>query len=131
MLVTEAGCKKSACPCTIKTASKPSQPIEKSVAGASLLTQVIVAKYADHLPLHRQAKMFRRFGIELSDQTMCGWMGQCAALLEPLYERLKTFVLESKVGGTDQTPVKVLDRNLPQARTGRSLPDLWDRERTP
>jgi transposase len=35
---------------------------------------VIVAKYADHLPLHRQAKMFRRFGVDLSDQTMCGWV---------------------------------------------------------
>jgi transposase len=128
MLVIEDVCKKYACACTIKTATKPTQPIEKSVAGASLLTQVIVAKYADHLPLHRQAKMFRRFGIDLSDQTMCGWMGQCAALLEPLYDRLKQFVLESKVVGTDDTPVKVLDRSLPQARKGRIWPYLGDRE---
>ncbi len=49
----------------MKTAGKPSQPIEKSTAGASLLTQVIVAKYADHLPLHRQAKIFNRFGGHL------------------------------------------------------------------
>ncbi len=71
--------------CTVKTAGKPAQPIEKSTAGASLLAQVIVAKYADHLPLHRQAKIFSRFGVELSDKTMCGWMGQCADLLDPLY----------------------------------------------
>ena len=116
MLVIEDICKKYACQCTVKTATKPSQPIEKSSAGASLLTQVIVAKYADHLPLHRQAKMFRRFGVEISDQTMCGWMAQSAALLEPLYERLKKFVLESKVVGTDDTPVKVLDRNRPESR---------------
>ena len=45
-----------ACPCTVKTAGKPSQPIEKSTASASVLAQVIVAKYADRLPLHRQAK---------------------------------------------------------------------------
>jgi transposase len=128
MLVIEDVCKKYACQCTIKTATKPAQPIEKSVAGASLLTQVIVAKYADHLPLHRQGKMFRRLGIELSDQTMCGWMGQCAALLEPLYDRLKKFVLESKVVGTDDTPVKVLDRNLPQTRKGRIWPYLGDRQ---
>jgi len=128
MLVIEDVCKKYACQCTIKTATKPAQPIEKSVAGASLLTQVIVAKYADHLPLHRQGKMFRRFGIELSDQTMCGWMGQCAALLEPLYDRLKKFVLESKVVGTDDTPVKVLDRHLPHARKGRIWPYVGDRE---
>jgi transposase len=38
----------------VRTAGKPAQPIEKSTAGASLLAQVIVGKFADHLPLHRQ-----------------------------------------------------------------------------
>ena len=52
-----------------------------------------MAKFADHLPLHRQAKIFRRFGVELSDRTMCGWMRQCAEMLEPLYQNLKDFVL--------------------------------------
>jgi hypothetical protein len=112
----------------VKTAGKPSQPIEKSTAGASLLTQVIVAKYADHLPLHRQAKIFRRFGVELSDRTMCGWMRQCAGLLDPLYRNLKDFVLASKVVGTDDTPVKVLDRKLPQTRKGRIWPYVGDRD---
>jgi hypothetical protein len=112
----------------VKTAGKPSQPIEKSTAGASLLTQVIVAKYADHAPVHRRAKIFRRFGVELSEQTMCGWMRQCAGLLDPLYRELKDFVLSSKVVGTDDTPVKVLDRNLPQARKGRIWPYVGDRD---
>ena len=49
-------CLKYACDCTIKTATKPRQPIEKSTAGASLLAQVIVAKWADHQPLHRQER---------------------------------------------------------------------------
>lgn len=128
MKVIEDACFTYACACTVKTASKPSQPIEKSVAGASLLTQVIVAKYADHLPLHRQAKMFRRNGVELSEQTMCGWMAQCAALMEPLYARLKRHVLASKVVGTDDTPVKVLDRRLTQARKGRIWPYVGDRD---
>jgi len=119
LIVIEDVCKKYACECTVKTAGKPSQPIEKSTAGASLLSQVIVAKHADHLPLHRQAKIFRRSGVELSVQTMCGWMGQCAGLLDPLYLCLKDFVLSSKVVGTDDTPVKVLDRNLPHTRKGR------------
>ena len=80
MLVIEDVCKKYACDCTVKTAGKPPQPIEKSTAGASLLAQVIVAKYGRSLPLHRQAKIFRRFGVGLSDQTMCGWM---AAMRRP------------------------------------------------
>jgi transposase len=119
-------CKKYSCDCTVKTAGKPTQPIEKSTAGAGLLSQVIVSKYADHAPLNRQAKIFRRFGADLSVQTMCGWMGQCAALLDPLYLCLKDFVLSSKVVGTDDTPVKVLDPTLPQTRKGRIWPYIGD-----
>jgi transposase len=128
MKVIEDTCFTYACGCTVKTAAKPVQPIEKSTAGASLLAQVIVAKYADHLPLHRQAKMFARHGVDLPDQTLCGWVAQCAQLVEPLYERLKQFVLASKVVGTDDTPVKVLDRKLPQARKGRIWPYVGDRD---
>ena len=69
LLVIEDVCKKYACACTVKTAGQPPQPIEKSVAGASLLAQVIVSKIADHLPVHRQAKIFSRFGVEIPDQT--------------------------------------------------------------
>jgi transposase len=126
VIVIEDVCKKYACACTVRTAAKPSQPIEKSNAGAGLLTQVIVAKLADHLPLHRQAKMFRRWGVDLAEQTLCGWMRQCADLLAPLYERLKRYVLASKVVGTDDTPVKVLDRRLPRTRQGRIWPYVGD-----
>ena len=75
---------KYACDCTIRTAEKPGQPIEKSTASASLLAQVIVAKWADHQPLHRQEKMFARHGVTVSRKTMGGWMVQCAKLLDPL-----------------------------------------------
>jgi len=128
MLVIEDVCKKYACDCTVKTATKPSQPIEKSIAGASLLTQVIVAKYADHVPLNRQAKILERGGVELPVQTLSDWMRQCAELLNPLYDRLKEFVLGSKVVGTDDTPVKVRDPKLPQTRTGRMWPYVGDRD---
>lgn len=127
LIVIEDVCKKYACACTVKTAGKPSQPIEKSTAGAGLLAQVIVAKYADHLPLHRQAKIFRRFDVDLSVQTMCGWVRQSADLLAPLYRCLKDFVLASQVVGTDDTPVKVLDRKLTQTRKGRIWPYIGDR----
>jgi transposase len=62
LTVIEDVCKKYACACTVKTATKPPQPIEKSTAGASLLAQVIVAKTVDHLPLHRQEKIFSATG---------------------------------------------------------------------
>ena len=75
---------KYACDCTMKRADKPAQPIEKSTAGASVLAQVIVSKFADHLPLHRQEKIFERHGVEISRKTMGGWMSSVADLLEVL-----------------------------------------------
>jgi len=126
MTVIEDVCKKYACACTVKTATKPSQPIEKSTAGASLLAQVIVAKTADHLPLHRQEKIFERHGVDISRKTMCGWLAQCADLLQPLYGAAKEVLFESKVIGTDDTGVKVLDVKLPFARTGRIWPYYGD-----
>jgi transposase len=126
LTVVEDVCKKYACACTVRTATKPAQPIEKSTAGASLLAQVIVAKTADHLPLHRQEKIFERHGVDISRKTMGGWMAQCAHLLDPLYGSLKGVLFQSKVIGTDDTSVKVLDAKLPFARTGRIWPYSGD-----
>jgi len=126
LTVIEDICKKYACACTVKTATKPPQPIEKSTAGASLLAQVIVAKTADHLPLHRQEKIFERHGVDISRKTMGGWLAQCADLLKPLYGSMKEVLFQSKVIGTDDTSVKVLDVKLPFARTGRIWPYSGD-----
>ena len=59
---------------------------------------------------------------------MGGWMGQCAELLNPLYTLLKEFVLNSKVVGTDDISVKVLDPKLTYARTGGFWPYCGDKE---
>jgi len=121
LVVIEEACQKYACPkgCTVITAAKPMAPIEKGLAGPGLLAQVAVSKFGDHLPLHRQAAIFRRQGVELSRQTMCDWMRACADLASPLYELMKQQVLDSKAVQTDDTPVPVLDPDLPRTRTGR------------
>jgi transposase len=124
--VVQDVCLKYACDCTVRTAHKPPQPIEKSTAGASLLAHVIVAKWADHQPLHRQEKILERHGVEISRKTMGGWLAQCAKLLDPLYQLLKKELFGSKVIGTDDTSVKVLDRKLPFARIGRIWPYVGD-----
>jgi transposase len=117
---------KYACDCTVKTADKPAQPIEKSTAGASMLAQVIVSKFADHQPLHRQEKIFQRQDVQISRKTMGGWLPPVAELFDPLYQAAKKVLFESKVIGTDDTGVKVLDRKLPFARTGRIWPYVGD-----
>jgi transposase len=124
--VIEDVCRKYACDCTVKTAEKPAQPIEKSTAGASMLAHVIVSKYADHQPLHRQEKIFEREGVRISRKTMGGWLPPVAELLAPLHQLAKKTLFQSKVIGTDDTGVKVLDPKLPFARTGRIWPYVGD-----
>ena len=118
--------RKYACDCTVKAADKPAQPIEKSTAGASMLAHVIVSKFADHQPLHRQEKMFERQGVRISRKTMGGWLPPVVELLAPLHQLAKKVLFQSKVVGTDDTGVKVLDRKLPFARTGRIWPYVGD-----
>jgi transposase len=119
--VVQQACQKYACPkgCTVITAAKPPAPVEKGMAGPGLLAHVAVSKYGDHLPLHRQEAIFARQGVDLSRQTMCDWMRQCAELVGPLVGLMKERVLSSKVVQTDDTPVPVLDPELPRTRTGR------------
>lgn len=119
--VIEEFCHKYACPCgcTVVTAQKPMQPIEKGLPGPGLLAHVAVSKYADHLPLHRQEAILERQGVKLARSTMCGWMRGCAELVAPLYQLMKTQVLASHAVQTDDTPVAVLDPELAHTRQGR------------
>ena len=130
LVVIQEACQKYACPrgCSVVTAEKPMAPIEKGLPGPGLLAQVAVSKYGDHLPLHRQEAIFQRQGVELPRQTMADWMRACADLVSPLYELMKQQVLGSKAIQTDDTPVPVLDPDLPHTRTGRIWTYVGDGE---
>jgi transposase len=69
---------------TIIQAPVPSLPIERGRPGPNLLAHVLVAKYCDHVPLHRQSVIYGRAGVELERSTLADWVGQAAFLLEPL-----------------------------------------------
>jgi transposase len=88
---------------TIRTASAQPSPIAKCNAGAGLLAQVLVAKYADHLPLARQERIFARHGASLSRQTLCDWALASAELLRPLMAPLHQHVLSCPVIFADDT----------------------------
>lgn len=130
LVVIEEACQKYACSkgCTVRTAQKPMQPIEKGLPGPGLLAQVAVSKYGDHLPLYRQEGIFQRHGVELSRRTMCDWMRRCAELVTPLFELMKQRVLQSRVLQTDDTPVPVLDPERARTRTGRIWTYVGDGE---
>jgi transposase len=110
-----------ACEGNIAIAERLPEPIEKGLPGPGLLAQVIVNKYADHLPLYRQERIFARFGVDLPRQTTCDWMAVCAALLEPIWDAMLKRILVGRVIQTDDTPVKVQDPTTGAMSTGR----LW------
>ena len=96
------------CDESIKTASKPAQPIPKSIASPGLLAHVATAKYADGLPLYRQTKQYQRLGIELPRNTLAGHMLKVGALVTPLIEALQHHILSHDIVQMDETPVQVL-----------------------
>ena len=93
---------------TLTQAPVPPQVIDKGMATAGLLAQVLVAKYADHLPLYRQENIFARAGMALPRSTLAQWVGICGVHLQPLVDALKTAVLNCPVLHADETPVQML-----------------------
>jgi len=88
----------------------PARPIDKGIAGPGLLAQIVIDKYTDHLPVHRQIKRFEREGIKLPASTLTDWISGTCALLEPLYQVHRGLVLNSNYLQVDETPIKVLDK---------------------
>jgi len=69
---------------------------------------VLIAKYADHLPLYRQQQMYARAGVTLPRSTLADWVGRCGVELTPLVERLQEVLKQHDVLHADETPVSML-----------------------
>ncbi|AZG71716.1 IS66 family transposase [Shewanella livingstonensis] len=121
-------CDKSSTQTPIKQASMPAMPINKGIATASLLSQLITSKYQYGLPLYRQEAMFKQYGIELSRQTMSSWIDKSATLFAPLVARLKAELLKQPTLFADETPLKVVKSDKVNSYmwvycSGRDSPD--------
>ena len=93
---------------TLIQAPVPAHVIDKGLATAGLLAQVLVAKYADHLPLYRQEAIFGRAGLALPRSTLAQWAGQCGVQLQPLVLALRAELLRHGVLHADETPRAML-----------------------
>ena len=93
---------------TLTQAPVPAQVIDKGIPTAGLLAHVMVAKFADHLPLYRQEKIFGRAGLAIPRSTLAQWVGQAGAQLQPLVDALREAVLAQRVVHADETPVQML-----------------------
>ena len=72
------------------------------------LAHVMVAKFADHLQLYRQEKIFSRAGLAIARSTLAQWVGQTGMQLQPLVDAQREAVLAQGVIHADETPVQML-----------------------
>lgn len=93
---------------TLIQAPVPAHVIDKGVPTAGLLAHIMVAKFADHLPLYRQEKIFGRAGLPIARSTLAQWVGQTGVQLQPLVEALREAVLAQRIVHADETPVQML-----------------------
>lgn len=106
---------------TIRTAHAEPSPLAKSNASAGLLAHVLVSKYCDHTPLHRQERIFKRHGVAIARQTLCEWVLGSCTLLSVLMAPLRAHVLAAPRVHCDDTVLPLQEQGRGRTRTAR----LW------
>jgi transposase len=97
----------------------PPRPVSGCIAGAGVLAEVVVSKFAEHLPLYRFEDISTRYGLYLPRSTLCDWVRNVAHLLKPLYQLQKDLVQKGPVIWTDDTHVTVLGGGESGSHKGR------------
>lgn len=92
-------------------AALPSLPLEKAIAGPSLLTHLLVSKFIDHQPVYRLLGIFKRQQVSIHYSTASGWMKDACELLYPVYDLHCKEILQTNYLGVDETTIKVLDKD--------------------
>ncbi len=110
-----------ACTDGVSQAPAPARLIEGGLPTDATVAQVLVSKYADHLPLYRQAQIFARQGVTLDRSTQADWVGRAAQLLAPVHGRLLDHLRASTKLFADETTAPVLDPGRGRTKTGQ----LW------
>ena len=103
----------------IISAPVPSHPITGCRADVSLLSHILISKYADHLPLYRIEEQFKRDGLTIARQTLSNWVLQLGKALQPLGDLLRDQILNSSRVFTDDSPVKLQTKGKGKLQEGR------------
>ena len=96
----------------------PLAPVGKCMAGASVLTDIIIGKFMYHLPFYRLIQQYRESGITISDSTMGGWYEAAVEKLKLLYNLLKKQILSSEYIQIDESVIPVIDNEKHKTRKG-------------
>jgi len=102
----------------IVQAPAPAHLIPGGMPTEAMLAHVIVSKYADHLPLYRQAQIYSRQGIDLDRSTLAAWVGRAAFELKPVCDALLADLKRSSKLFMDETTAPVLDPGRRKTKTG-------------
>lgn len=102
----------------ILIAPLPLQPVFRCLAGASVLTDIIIGKFMYHLPFYRQIQQYKEAGIVISDSTMGEWYEAAVDRLKLLYDLLRKQILQSEYVQVDESVVPVIDNEKHKARKG-------------
>lgn len=103
---------------TFEIAQMPTMAIEKCIAGASVLTDIILDKFMYHLPFYRVIQKYKESGVVLNDSTINGWFAATCERLKPLYDQLKSEVLSSEYIQVDESTIPVIDNEKHRAAKG-------------
>ena len=88
----------------VRQATAPTPLLPKSYASASLVTDVLVKKFQDGLPLYWQEQTWKRLGVPLMRSTMGNWVVQTAdTYFQPIWDRMKEHLLQGQVIHADET----------------------------
>lgn len=98
-------------------APAPARPVVGGYASAGLIAWVVVAKYLDHQPLFRQEQMFKRWGADISRQTMMEWIAQAANWGEVIYKLMREKLLAGDYIQVDETPIRYHDPTVRKGET--------------
>jgi transposase len=93
--------------------------IEGGIPTQARVAKVLVSKYADHLPLYRQAQIYARQGGHLDRSTLADWVGRATFLLRPVHERLLGHLKASTKLFADATTAPILDPGRGRTKTGQ------------
>ena len=99
-------------------AQAPARLIAGGLPTEAMVAHVLVAKYADHLPLHRQAQIYARQGLVLDRSTLADWVGHAARELRPVHARLVETLKASPRLFCDETRAPILDPGRGRTKTG-------------
>ena len=92
----------------VSIAPLPEQMLPKSIATPGLLAWSLTGKFVDSLPFYRIEHILKRYGVEVSRQTLCCWAIKVAERCRPLLELMQEDILQGFQIQADETPLQVL-----------------------